>query len=283
MTRPFSHSVPQAGFTLLEMSIVLTVIGLIAGSIIVVRDLIRNSEVQSVINDEDRYKNAIQLFKEKYNYLPGDMPTATNFWGAEASCPTAYSAGEAVPKTMTCNGDGNGMIDTFPEAMRAWQQLANAGFIQGSYSGIQGNANANSLGVGTDIPASKVPGCGWMMGFIQSVNLSLGAGNVPFPAGTRLALLAGGADNNFPPCLTPIESYGIDTKIDDGIPYSGNVIDGFPPLQALVSWNEWGATGAIMTNHFTSWPSCTTGGATPPQYNTSSSAIYCDPFFNTGL
>lgn len=268
------------GFSLLELAIVLTIIGLLAGSIVVARDMIRNAEVQSLIDDEDRYKKAIQLFKEKYNYLPGDMPTATVFWGTDAGCPnTGYSAAEAVPKTATCNGDGNGRIDTFAEAMRAWQQLADAGFIQGQFSGIQGNANTYSLGIGTDVPASKVPGCGWMMGYIPAITVFGRA----ISSGTRFALIAGGQDIKFPPCLTPAESYSIDLKIDDGDPSKGNVTDGDFAIGECLGGNVWECNAGTFSYHEALW--CVIAGPTPgwPVYNIASSGIVCDPFFDTGL
>lgn len=284
---PRTHSHLHAGFTLLEMAIALTVIGLLAGSFVVVCDMIRNAEVQSVIDDEDRYKKAIQLFKEKYNYLPGDMPTATNFWGTDAGCPnTGYSAAEAAPKTATCNGDGNGRIDTFAEAMRAWQQLANAGFIEGMYSGIQGNADANSIAVGTDVPTSKVPSCGWIMGFLPNARLVTDVGGwatITTNPGTYFQLTSGGLDQSYPGCLTPAESYSIDTKIDDGSPASGNVIEGgYIFFQGLESYPNtvWGNTALAASVHNTTYP-CETAPFT--QYNIIASGIYCDSFFYTGL
>lgn len=275
MPHPISHTNHQVGFTLLEMAIVLTVIGLIAGGIVVVRDMIRNAEVQSVISDQDRYKKAIELFKDKYHYLPGDMPTAESFWGTDADCASpGYSTAEAAPKTATCNGDGNGRIDTFAEAMRAWQQLADAGFIQGEYSGIEGNASANSLAIGTDVPASKVPSCGWMMGYIPAVTVFGRA----ISSGTRFALIAGGQDIKFPPCLTPAESYSIDLKIDDGDPSNGNVTDGDFAIGECLGGNVWECNAGTFGYHHGLW--CTLTAST---YNLTSSRIGCDPFFNTGL
>ena len=291
MPRPFRHSHLRAGFTLLELTIVLTIIGLIVGGIFIARDMIRSAEVQSVVSDEDDLKKAIELFKEKYNYLPGDMPMAESFWGSDTTgggCSTQnYSAAGAVPKTATCNGDGDGRIDTFAEAMRAWQQLADAGFIQGGYSGIQGNANANSLAIGTDVPASRVPGCGWMMGYIPATAFGESGYNVSFQQGTRIALVAAGADLGYPPCLTPAETYGIDTKIDDGLAYSGNVIDGIWAFELLYTTSSsgggtWAGSAALVNLHTLEWH-CATASSTWTQYNTSSSDIYCDPFFNTGL
>jgi prepilin-type N-terminal cleavage/methylation domain-containing protein len=267
----------SAGFTFLEMAVVLTIIALIIGGTLVAQNLLRASEVQSVINDEDRYKKAIQLFKEKYNYLPGDMPTATTFWGTDPNgCPDNTPAG---PQTATCNGDGNGRIDTFAESMRAWQQLANAGFIDGSYSGVQGNTNAYSLAIGTDVPASKVTGCGWMMGYITNFLYS----PLTITQGTYFALVGGGIDVHYPLCLTPTEAYGIDTKIDDGLPSSGNDIDGnFDFFSVLLGYSysnvflSNATVGVIRLRN-----PCTQSPYT--QYNTSASGIDCTPFFYTGL
>lgn len=44
-----------------------------------------------------------------------------------------------IAKSATCNGDGNGQIGgNSPESFRLWQHLADAGLIEGSYSGVTG-------------------------------------------------------------------------------------------------------------------------------------------------
>ena len=267
-------------FTLIEIAIVVAIIGLIAGAVVVANNLIRNSQVQSVIEDQDRYKKAIDLFKQKYHYLPGDMPTAERFWGTDANCAAqGYSAGEAVPKTTTCNGDGNGRIDTAFESFRAWQQLANAGFVEGQYSGIQANAAAAySMNPGTNLPPSRITGCGWMVGYIPTVNLNIAGLSVNTSTGTFLAVFAGGADKNYSPCLTPYEASNIDSKIDDGLPHTGNVTDGPVPFSALQPSAAWGVTNAIVTAHTNT---CATAAET--QYNATSNMFYCDPFFYMGF
>ncbi len=154
----------RKGFTLIDLSIVLAIIALFIGGIMVGQNLIRSAELLSVTIDVKCFTQAIQLFKEKYKYLPGDMPTATNFWGTDSNCPTtSYTT---TPHTATCNGDGNGRIGDYNattyawgtqayEVMRVWQQLADAGFIDGSYSGV---ASANAVAViGHNVPASQLP------------------------------------------------------------------------------------------------------------------------------
>jgi len=63
----------QRGFTLIELSIVLVIIGLVAGGVLVGRDLIKASEIRATISQKIRYDTAVNTFKLKYNGLPGDL------------------------------------------------------------------------------------------------------------------------------------------------------------------------------------------------------------------
>ncbi len=62
------------GFTLIELSIVLVIIGLLVGGILVGRDLIKSSEIRAQIKQFEEFKTAANAFKTKYGYLPGDIP-----------------------------------------------------------------------------------------------------------------------------------------------------------------------------------------------------------------
>src|SRR5437763_7869808 len=119
---------PQ-GFTLLELSIVLVIIGLLIGGIFVGQSLIHTAQINAVISEFNRYQTAVQNFKQQYQALPGDMNNATSFWGsaggtgADATCFNTLSNTAA-----TCNGNGDGSIQTsvslWDEVYRAWQHLA---------------------------------------------------------------------------------------------------------------------------------------------------------------
>ncbi len=117
----------RKGFTLLELSIVLTIIGLVIGGISVGKDMIRNAELQSVITEIESYRTAVETFQSKYQSLPGDMPDAQNFW---SNC--IDNGGN------TCNGDGDGIIEnTGSERVRFWQHLSLGELIDGTYTGAQ--------------------------------------------------------------------------------------------------------------------------------------------------
>lgn len=64
----------KQGFTLVELSIVLVIIGLLIGGILVAQSLIDSTKIHKLLSRIEQYQIATDLFKERYNYLPGDMP-----------------------------------------------------------------------------------------------------------------------------------------------------------------------------------------------------------------
>lgn len=89
------------GFTLIELSIVLIVIGLVVGGVLVGRTLIYAAEIRSQIKQFQDYQIAFVTFQGKYGCIPGDCNNATTFFG------TTDSLGNTIN-----NGDGNGAVDT---------------------------------------------------------------------------------------------------------------------------------------------------------------------------
>lgn len=99
------------GFSLVELSIVLVILGLLTGGILAGQSLIRAAELRSVITTTDRYQAAVYSFRDKYFALPGDMRNATSFWGDQATGPSACAdAGITDGTPGTCNGNGDGLI-----------------------------------------------------------------------------------------------------------------------------------------------------------------------------
>lgn len=81
----------KAAFTLIELSMVLVIIGLLIGGILVGKDLIKSSENRAYVSQLVKYTAAVNTFKTKYNCLPGDCANITDYG-------------------FTNNGDGNGMV-----------------------------------------------------------------------------------------------------------------------------------------------------------------------------
>jgi prepilin-type N-terminal cleavage/methylation domain-containing protein len=218
----------RAGFSLIELAIVLVILGLLVGGIMTGQSLIRAAELRSVTTEYNRYVAATQTFRDKYFALPGDMPNATAFWGAATTCP----GNETQPSTnaTTCNGDGDGRIEdsisnpNSSEEFRFWQQLANAGLIEGTYTGVRAtSANAWATQVGLNTPLSKLPNSGWFVNFWGIAGGDASA----FAADYGNAFHFGGQSNGtFPHTanLKPEELWNIDSKMDDGRPATGKVI-----------------------------------------------------------
>lgn len=280
------RSAPQPrysdGFTLFEIALVLIIIALVIGGILAGQSLIRAAQLQSVIKDVDAYTKATQAFKDKYHELPGDMPNAESFWGTDPNgCP--LTAANVTPKIPTCNGNGDGFIGSNPQTLlmandnnwyetyRAWQQLADAGFIKGSYSGAVPSNTAAGPDPGVNIPISKIPSNGFTLFYISPTAGS----SFLFPANYHHVILYGavpttfivtGINSNWGPGLTTAEAMVIDQKMDDGLPGTGNIL-------------SLATGGGIYT------PNCATGNnPATATYNTGYTGnVACSLIFITGF
>jgi prepilin-type N-terminal cleavage/methylation domain-containing protein len=88
-----------SGFTLIELSIVLVIIGLIIGGGLVGRDLLNAATIRAQLSQIEKYNTAVNTFRGKYGYLPGDIPD-----------PVASQYGFAARGPFPGEGDGNGII-----------------------------------------------------------------------------------------------------------------------------------------------------------------------------
>jgi prepilin-type N-terminal cleavage/methylation domain-containing protein len=240
----------RQGFTLLELSIVLVIIGLLIGGIFVGQSLIHTAQLNAVISEFNRYQTATQNFKQQYQALPGDMNNATSFWGSAGGTGSDATCQNTVSTTAaTCNGNGDGVIGTSvvaqDEISRYWQHLANAKMIEGSYTGV-GYGGAASV-PGTNMPASRYGGnTGWL---VLPSSVYCGGGAVSFSTdcgkGHLLMILnptvwQGG--------ITPKDAWTIDKKIDDGKPGMGNVIAyNWPACTNAASMSDMTATYTLTT------------------------------------
>ena len=66
-------------FSLVELSIVLVILGLLVGTVLTGKSLIRASELRSVVSQFQAFHAAHNAFKDKYFSIAGDMNNATQF------------------------------------------------------------------------------------------------------------------------------------------------------------------------------------------------------------
>jgi prepilin-type N-terminal cleavage/methylation domain-containing protein len=216
----------SAGFTLIELSLVLLIIGLISGGVLVGMDLIRSAQLRSVARDIEMFQAAINSFRGKYNALPGDIVNATQFW-PEENATHAICIVTPSTDTKTCNGNGNGMVEgnTY-ESFRFWQHLANANLISGTYTGVAGSATIGDHDPNVNAPASKISGAGYSA-FWSGNTAGVSSGTSWMFDGIYANVIEFGkcgAWDCILPAITPTEMYSIDLKLDDGKPGMGRVV-----------------------------------------------------------
>lgn len=216
------------GFSLVELSIVLVILGLLTGGILAGQSLIRASELRAVTTEYNRHVTAIQTFRDKYFALPGDMTNAEKFWGTLAVADTDCLTNDSTD-ARTCNGDGDGNIELLTvrsrEHLRMWQQLANAGLIEGKYRGNSVTIAYNYDAVpGENVPRSKLGQAGWAVMARSDVPVHNGWYLQIFQPNSNHWMEFGNQSTNallLTPALKSEEAWNLDTKLDDGKPGSG--------------------------------------------------------------
>jgi prepilin-type N-terminal cleavage/methylation domain-containing protein len=254
------------GFTLIELSVVLVIVGLIVGGVLVGRDLVAASEVRSVISQIEKYQTAVNTFRGKYGYLPGDIkdPEASQF-GFPAR---GQYAGE---------GDGNGKIEGVAanapnsnccayeqsgETTMFWVDLSAAHLIDGGFtagsptvpSELTNDVTLTSSPhkAGDYFPEAKI-GKGNIVWVWSSLSMAASSPWAP-PGPNYFSISANPGIYGFNsgvysrPGLTVAQAYSIDKKIDDGLPQSGGTL----AIYIVYSAPFWVAGGATtVTNGVT--------------------------------
>lgn len=218
---PRQEAGQSLGFTLIELSIVLVIIGLIVGGVLVGQDLIKAAEVRSVVGQVEKYNAAVNTFRTKFNGIPGDIVSAQA--SAFGLCPGNDQTGCITGAAGL--GDGNGLLDSTAsinnaagEVLTFWQHMSSANLLDGGTFGSD-LTTAGAAGTPANpslyLPAAKISAAGRFIVF--------STGGLNFYEIMPIATVAspytyttGG--------LTPIESFNIDGKTDDGSPNTGVVL-----------------------------------------------------------
>jgi hypothetical protein len=239
----------QAGYTITEVAVVLTTMGLVTGAALKAQELIENARITGTISQVQQFQAAVRQFQIKFNALPGDFVQATSyiaggsvsngngngiisFRDTTSPVPAAGVVGQSDDPVGCDSGGGDiSGVKDYAEARQFWIHLAASGMI----SGVRTQSDALAAATfGQVFPTGKLSsGGGW-----EIVNCYIGSSFVAGSAVTgeqnhwfRLGAMAnnltpsadpGGNVNNWG-IATGYQAYQFDLRIDDGIPTMGGV------------------------------------------------------------
>lgn len=195
----------KRGFTLVELSIVLVIIGLLIGGILVGQSLINKAKLNSIVKEQSSLFTLFALYKSKFKYLPGDTPDTI-----------MPQIGGLVSGQL-----GNGYIDDYSHTRNVFYQLALSGVMKPEDWGVT-LTGLSTLGneIGVNLPGSNyIKNAGWLFS-------TLPHGSYPgaimlfdfahYDAGSTTARTV----------LDSLDQNAVDIKIDDGYRGTGN-LEGF--------------------------------------------------------
>ena len=189
----------EPGFSLIEMSIVLLIIGLIVGGILKGQDLLESARLKSIISQINEFRLAANVFYDKYDALPGDFAEAQE--SIHHTLRNGNNNGKIEGRGLNAQGEGH-------EALSFWTHLALAGLIADP-----GPIPASGLArFGEGAPASKMGG-GFTIQFTPDPSLE----------GHWFVLGQENGDKGDAALLTPQQAYTLDRKMDNGHPLQGKV------------------------------------------------------------
>lgn len=199
---PGRHEFARQAFTLIELSIVLVVIGLIVGGILAGQDLVKAARIHSQANQLKDLQKAVTTFRLKYNCKPGDCNAGTKFGLGGLNCVPSSSV-------ISCDGNNDGLLQSsisggWPcETFKFFTHLKAAGLF---------DSPAQSCGQGHGVQ-SKID---------RNTILSVVThGNDARPS---IMLAHFTAHNTWAKAgLTPEEMQRLDSILDDGLPTTGKV------------------------------------------------------------
>jgi prepilin-type N-terminal cleavage/methylation domain-containing protein len=213
----------QAGFTLVEIAIVLVIIGLLLGGVLKGQEMIENAKIKSIVSDMKAVQAAYNGYIDRYKAIPGDDTTVTmNARGWTASA----AAG---------GGNANGVL-----TITAAQAFANGGEERSFWRAIR----ASGLLAGDPVGAAGVAGLPrHSAGGLMAVASDPAGGGVYGQGGVSVCVAG----------LTAKQAAGVDSLIDGALPATqiGNSIGSvrgqtgalnpLPPINATplgVAYNE---------------------------------------------
>lgn len=209
------------GISLVGVAVLLVIGGLIVGAVLVGKHSLRVSEAIGTLAELDKYEAATHAFKDKYSYLPGDIPAAL-----VAQLKFTERSG------MQGRGDGNGIVEGYSfsqarmegavqtgEPFFFWEDLYSANLIKEAFDTATDAEPGKEI---TDTLDLYIPDAHMK----ESNHIYVYSANKINYYGLSSVMKIGGEDGMLTshPGMTTNDAYDIDSKMDDGIATTGKVV-----------------------------------------------------------
>ncbi len=262
----------QAGFTLVELAIVLVIVGLLIGGILKGQELIAATRVNSTASQIKAIDAASYTFRDTYGGIPGDLANATT------RVPNCVVLRGCAPGTDADGNLGDGQLNDTTDALAAiavsatattegtayFNQLYATDLLGGLQTG--GTGADGGVAIGQNVLGTAIESGGnWRIQY-SAGDIAGATGTTPAnvhymhlsTAGVGAAVVIAGAE-----AAANIDTLGIfakqaaaiDSKIDDGQPGRGSVV---------ATGSEVAPTGVV---------GCVSSDAATATYNTQNSTV----------
>lgn len=189
------------GFSLVELAIIITVIGLITASVIGGSAMIESAKINKFAGEIQTVKKAFHNFASIYGAKPGDFNAAQSHFGSSG----------------VSNGDGNGIInqgddDTSDEVNNAMVHLAKANMLE-----TTGLANDADKFMALDSFKGEI--------YLSANRDADGAAISGFNyiSGTHNFLIVADTGYGYNGFIKPLVAFKLDKKFDDSFPRTGKI------------------------------------------------------------
>lgn len=178
-------------FTLIEVSIVIVVMGILIAAVLSAGNVIQTIEEQVAIKEVKEFEMGISFFMDKFKFYPGDFPHAADYW-------------------VAASGNGDWQVSNV-EALQVANHLSVSHSVPGDYAG------GGIILLNSNVAASAFePGVLWFLTYDVTPIYDKTGESLDLAGYTDSSSVRNGL-------ISAERAYRIDVKLDDGVPDTGYV------------------------------------------------------------